>query len=229
MAAAVGNTTLIDPSKNAADELLLSADARAGASLSAPDGTKPLPLREISPTAAARPLSTSASAPAGYVVEDSSPVVAPVDMVVERARASVRDARPWREFFDARQISIPNFADITDRVEKNLRAFRGNYEITAACWFAVGVVLMFGEFLIAGLLLLLVERWVRSKLRADNTLDNSHKAVVLGLVLFIIWITGVGEALVGYLFCAVLSVSAHAILHNPPDDDDIDNLSSNAV
>lgn len=141
----------------------------------------------------------------------------------EKASVRTRDmlaaARPWREYFDAHEIVVPKFSQITERFEANVHIFRGNYEIIALAWVAFGLFMSLGSFLIAGILLICVERWARFKVEKEGGLDFTEKALACAAVLTIVWMTGVGKNVVEAFALAAASVALHAVLRVPPETD----------
>lgn len=169
---------------------------------------------------AASPVSVAASAPhlAAGSTGDAARVQGAVERVIARGRAALADARPWREFYDARQVRLPAFAEVTERVEKNVEAFRGNYEIVAGAWCALALLLSLGRFLAAALLLFCLERWVRYKIRSEGQLLFAEKLFTGALVLCIVWITGVGVRVVESFVVTCGSLLLHAVLRVPPGE-----------
>jgi PRA1 family protein len=165
--------------------------------------------------------SSSSSSAAGAGVPDAP--LSPLEQIVAVVQSTIREARSWSAFRSLRALRLPRFDQITARAEHNLHVYKGNYKLICGAWSGIAVTLAFGRFLAAGLLLLLVERWVRAKLRAEGNLDINERALAAIFVLAIIWVTGVGECIVFAAFWSVVSVGLHAVLHDPPTDaDDIE-------
>lgn len=165
----------------------------------------------------------SASAPVmgfiGVGASDVSVAQGAFEGASQRAREMWASARPWREYFEVSELSLPKFSQVTDRVEANASLFRGNYELIAAAWVAFGLFMALGSFLVAGLLLLCVERWVRFKVQNEGALDFSEKALASIAVLVIVWVTGIGRDVVEAFALAAASIALHAVLRNPPEAD----------
>lgn len=165
------------------------------------------------------PVSVAASAPQllGSATADAASVQGAAERAFARARAALNAARPWREFYDARQVRLPAFVELTERVEKNAVAFRSNYEIVAGAWCALALFLSLGRFLAAALLLFGLERWVRYKTRSEGQLLFPEKLFAGALVVCIVWITGVGLRVVESCMVAAVSLGLHAVLRIPPE------------
>jgi hypothetical protein len=133
------------------------------------------------------------------------------------AKAAVASARPWREFYDARLVRLPVFAEVTERVEKNVDAYRGNYEVLAVGWCAFALFMSLGRFLVAAVLLFGVERWVRFKVRAEGELSLAEKVFAGAMALCIVWATGVGTRVVESFAVGCAFMLLHAVLHVPPE------------
>jgi PRA1 family protein len=167
--------------------------------------------------------SSTAIAPAAgsSTTEAEHPLLDAVHAGVSRAQTALDVAVPWPVFFNVRAISMPRFSELADRVETNWNVFRANYEVVAAAFLLLSVVTNFGGFLVAGLLLLAVERFVRRKLRASpiGQLEGNHKLVVAICVLGILWLTAIGLSVVSALFSATMFVGIHAALRTPVSTD----------
>lgn len=172
------------------------------------------------------PAADSASPSAGAVSLPAVPFGTPAETAVAqsaleraaaRAREALASARPWREFYDSRQMRLPAFSEITERVEKNATVFRGNYEVIAAGWCAFALFLSLGRFLVAALLLFGVERWMRYKVREEGSMSFTEKVFAGAVALCVVWVTGVGKRVVESFGIGCLVMGLHAVLRVPPD------------
>jgi hypothetical protein len=203
-------------SVHGADEAELSYGAPSSSAVSLPAPRSP-PLSAEEALAAAGASLPAMSFFQAASVADASAAQGLVQGAVARARQSLADARPWREFYDARAIRLPAFSEVTERVEMNAKIFHGNYKIVACVWCAFALLMSFGRFLAAALMLFAVERWVRFKVRSEGSLDFGEKAAACAVSLTIVWVTGVGRLVVESFMVACLSVGIHSVLRTPPE------------
>lgn len=126
------------------------------------------------------------------------------------------DCRPWAEFYSTAAISVPSFAHLSDRVSTNLNLYKSNYQVIAVCWLALLFLFSIPNFLLAILLLVLLDRWT-ARAATKNGGKLAHKdMVIIGFAfLIIIWVTGIARNVLTSLGLSFLSIIGHASLHEP--------------
>lgn len=155
--------------------------------------------------------STAAPAPGGEGV-----VVIPSDAVLAYVKATWADCRPWTEFYSTRDLSVPQFAAVSERVSSNVHVFRANYQVLAAAWLAVSVLFCIPSFLVASLCFFLMERWAsRRASRNSGSLAHKDRILLAFTTLLVIWITGIGAVIVISLSLTAFTVTLHTALHTP--------------
>lgn len=145
----------------------------------------------------------------------------PADHSLAYMRQTWMGARPWAQFYSTRAISLPAFASLSDRVATNLRIFRANYQVVAAVWLCIVMLLCIPSFLLAAALFVMLDRW-----RAWRTSITGgvliHRDAIIGVfaALVVVWVSGIGGHVVVSLAFSAISVIVHAALHEPDYDYD---------
>lgn len=141
---------------------------------------------------------------------------AATDRVVDYARNTWCECRPWSEFYSTAAISMPPFATLSDRFSTNLHLYRANYQVLATFWLAVFFIGSIPSFLIAIVLFFLLARLcTRRALRNGGKLSHRDTVLAAFAALIIIWITGIAEHALVSLAVSALFIAAHAALHEP--------------
>ena len=141
---------------------------------------------------------------------------AAAERVTSYAQQVWADCRPWSEFYSTAAINLPPFQSLSDRVSTNVHLYRANYQILAAFWLGIFVLVAIPSFLIAIIAFALLDRWA-ARLAARNGGKLPHRdMVILSLVaLAIVWVTGIAQHVLTSLALSSISIVAHAALHEP--------------
>mmetsp|Transcript_3216 Transcript_3216/g.6986 ORF Transcript_3216/g.6986 Transcript_3216/m.6986 type:complete len:199 (-) Transcript_3216:1186-1782(-) len=149
-----------------------------------------------------------------------------------KALAIISNSRPWSEFANSSQMSVPSVSEIRDRVEQNSQYYIYNY---ATILVALSVItVLVSPLSILGLVAILGAYTFLYILNPDRiqvgpvSLDQRTKGAALALfALIILWLTGAGSTFIT-LLCVVGCVSVvHMLLRKPPGEADFDTAFTN--
>lgn len=129
---------------------------------------------------------------------------------------ALQDRKPWRDFYDTKEMSFPSFTAISDRVMQNATTYRANYMLIAAGVFALSALWDIGGVLVFGLAMVGLGMFGRKHLMTHGE-ENSRKKVIIFAIffLFMLWITNVGYMLAVTLFFSSMYCLLHAVVKNP--------------
>lgn len=176
-----------------------------GASASSSRGTPPSGVVPTDPAAVAPP-------PGG--------VAAHTNRVLGYARQTWDERRPWREFYSTRTLSVPRFADLSDRFAANLHVYRANYQIIAAAWLVLLLLGSLQSLLLGALGFFGIERITARKAEKNGgVLPHKFKVIAAFGGLGVVWLSGLGDYVVRWAVATALTVSAHASFHEPQTDE----------
>ena len=178
----------------------------------APDDERVLSYSASKPSAA--PVAAPpAAAPSSPSEQPSAPWY---EDALLRLRVTYADARPWAEFYSTRNLSLPPFSSLSDRVSANLHVYRANYLIIAAFWLCVVVLGAIPQFLILAAVVFGGVRW-GARLQQKGGVKPRHYFVGALVVLITVWLTNVGNSIVLALGLSAVAVGVHAALHVPQE------------
>ena len=167
--------------------------------------TPPSPTKSSSPLPL--PATTKSEADALSLVTASS--------LFQQAQEIRESAVPWKEFYDTKQMSLPAFSALSDRVSQNLSVYQGNYLVITVLIFAFTALWNLGGLLFFALLMMGFLKF--GKKHVDKTDDNvkTKRMIVLGSIVLFLWITGVGGMVASTLFFSSIYCVGHALIRNP--------------
>mmetsp|Transcript_7580 Transcript_7580/g.11276 ORF Transcript_7580/g.11276 Transcript_7580/m.11276 type:complete len:200 (-) Transcript_7580:32-631(-) len=143
-----------------------------------------------------------------------------------------RELRPWAEFLSVKNLSIPAFSDLRDRIVGNFKYYKSNYV-------QLLILLFFGSFFthplsLLGLAIVALGYYYMFMYSQSNLtiagfeLDTSQNKTI-ALVLFgciVFWMTGVGGTLYEALIFFGFFSSLHAGLKRNPNEADFETSPS---
>lgn len=178
-------------------------------SLSQTSGTTVTSHSSPLPMASATPLNPAQPEPTQRLNDKA-------DRLITYVRTTWQDCRPWSEFYSTRLISLPTFAALSDRFSMNVHVYRANYQVVASFWLLCVLLRSILSFIAAAILFLCLESWAfRKAAKNSNFLLPADKVVILFAALLIIWMTDIGSYTVTSIFISAVSISIHAIVHQP--------------
>ncbi|KAM5560553.1 PRA1 family protein B4 [Rosa sericea] len=178
------------------------------------------------------PISTTSVAAAGSIESQASqpPIATPafrafINHITDTVRNGLSQRRPWAELADRSAFAKPeSFSDATLRVRKNYSYFRVNY--LAAVSLIVAVSLFTHPFSLVVLLGLLAA-WLFLYLfrPSDQPLvifgrtfsDTQTLMGLVGLSVFVVFLTSVGSVLISAIMVGVAVVLVHGAIRVPED------------
>lgn len=136
------------------------------------------------------------------------------DLLVNFAKATWADCKPWSEFYSTRAIAVPKFANASDRVLSNLSTFRANYMVVAALWLCLAMLTGIPKFLITMLLFVILEKWASRRAQKNGGVLSERDRVIIGATaLLIVWMTHIVRDILISLCLTAISVGLHTLLH----------------
>lgn len=139
----------------------------------------------------------------------------------------LKTLRPWREFADRSQFSIPGKMEAFSRANKNVSYYYSNYVVLTA---AISAYVLFTNFLFLTAMVLssAVYYYVRMKADAGEPISirgmelSAGQAYValIASTLFLFVYTGGSSTIFWLVSLALLATLGHAITRQPPEDPD---------
>mmetsp|Transcript_1377 Transcript_1377/g.2824 ORF Transcript_1377/g.2824 Transcript_1377/m.2824 type:complete len:187 (-) Transcript_1377:193-753(-) len=126
-----------------------------------------------------------------------------------RVAVSIDEAKPFAEFFSTRNLSIPQFEDVSNRIAFNWEFFKNNYIMLIV---VSALLLVLVHPIRTGLTVLL---GYSGFILIQSSPIRSHSVLVFFLVAFSIFsLSGAGWTLVQWGILVTLLILAHAMLYS---------------
>uniref|UniRef100_A0A7S3A142 PRA1 family protein n=1 Tax=Rhodosorus marinus TaxID=101924 RepID=A0A7S3A142_9RHOD len=160
--------------------------------------------------------------------------------ILETVQNSVKsvfaDSKPWGEFANTKNMSMPSFSDLRDRVIENFKYYKSNYAVILLVLSAFAI--LSNPLSLLGLAMVALGyfymfMYSQSNLKiAGFELDTSQKKTI-ALVMFgcvIFWVTGAGATFSTLLTTVGIFGGLHAALKRSPNEADFEtSFSPSAV